>query len=248
MKKYSPRTYIIVAALILSAAFIVMSIYSVRAQRPQAQDGAKDKEQDETEALRRGGYRELARIKGHHVGNIDPNWDWSLFNMEELTKNSVAVIVGIPRRSKAQLSPSGQSVVTEYEVGVQEVIKGEISQGDTLKVSLPGGKVDFDDGSSVELNTPGFERMVDNNSYVLFLYARHDGGDAYLLTGGPQGLFELPSNSTNVKPHGRLTDPAVKEAKGKTVQSFLEDVHRLAKRWPEPGKCCGRHLRISTCS
>lgn len=161
-----------------------------------------------------------------------------MFSLEELTKNSVAVVVGIPIRSKSKLSDSGQSVLTEYEVGVQEVIKGEIGQGDTIKVSLPGGKVDFEDGTSVELNTPGFERMANQSTYVLFLYAKHDGGDAYLLTGGPQGLFEIPSNGANVKPHGRPTDTAVKEVKDKTVQSFLEEVRGQAKKWPKPGKCC----------
>lgn len=229
MKRYSPKTYILVAAVIFAVAIIVMNIYAVRAQRPQAQESAKNKEQEETEALRRGGYRELAKIKGHYVGNIDPNWDWAMFSLEELTKNSVGVVVGVPIRGKSQLSPGGQSVITEYEVGVQEVIKGEISQGDTIKVSLPGGKVDFEDGTSVELNTPGFERMANHSPYVLFLYAKHDGGDAYLLTGGPQGLFEIPSNGANVKPHGRPTDPAVKEAKDKNVQSFLEEVRSQAR-------------------
>jgi hypothetical protein len=229
MKIHSPKTYLLTLTVILATAVIIINIYSARAQNPQAQNGSKNKDQEEMEVLRRGGYKELAKIKGHHVGDIDPNWDWSLFNTEELTKNSIAVVVGIPIRSQSKLSSSGQSVITEYEVGVQEVIKGEIKQGDTIKVSLPGGKVVFEDGTSVELNTPGFERMVNHDSYVLFLYAKHDGGDAYLLTGGPQGLFELPSDGASVKPHGRSTDPAVKEAQGKKVQSFLEEVRSQAK-------------------
>lgn len=237
MRKHSPTTYILVVAAIFAATIIVINIHATRAQRPQTQDSTND-EQQVTDALRRGGYRELAKIKGHYVGNIDPYWDWSLFNLEALTKNSVAVVVGTPLRSKSQLSPSGQSVITEYEVTVQEVIKGKINQGDIIKVSLLGGKVEFEDGTSVELNTLGFERMKNYSSYALFLYAKHDGGDAYLLTGGPQGLFELPSDGTSVKPHGRPTDPAVKEAKDKSVQSFLEEVRSQAKKLPKLGKCC----------
>src|SRR5438067_7391207 len=122
MRKQSPITYVLVAAVIFAAAMIVMNIYAVRAEKPEAQGSAKDEDQEVTEALRHGGYREAARIKGHYVGNTDPNWDWALFDIEALTKNSMAVVVGIPQRSKSQLSPSGLSVVTEYEVAVQEVI------------------------------------------------------------------------------------------------------------------------------
>jgi hypothetical protein len=237
MKKYSATKYLIVFAATLAVAVIIMNIYAARAQKPQTQD-SKEEYQKTKEALRRGGYRELAKIKGHYVANIDPNWDLPLFDLESLAKNSVGVMIGIPIKSKPQLSASGRSVITEYDVVIQEVIKGEITQGDTIKVSLPGGKVEFEDGTSVELNTPGFERMVNGRSYILFLYAKHDESNAYLLTGGPQGLFELSSNGTSIKPHGRPTDPAVKEAKDKTVQSFLENVRSLAKKWPKPGKCC----------
>src|SRR5438045_8810974 len=98
MRKQSPITYVLVAAVIFAAAMIVMNIYAVRAQKPEAQSNAKDEDQKVKEALRRGGYREAARIKGHYVGNTNPNWDWSQFDIEALTKNSVAIIVGITQR------------------------------------------------------------------------------------------------------------------------------------------------------
>ncbi|MDT5123906.1 MAG: hypothetical protein QOC96_3388 [Acidobacteriota bacterium] len=238
MRKHNLTIYVLAVAIIFAAAIIIINIHAAMAQKTQAQDRTNDERQEVKEALRRGGYREVARIKRHYVGNIDPHWDWSSFSIEGLTKNSAAVVVGIPVRSKSQLSSNGLSVVTEYEVTVQEVIKGKISQGDTIKVSLLGGKVDFEDGTSVELNTPDFERMANYNSYVLFLTATPDGSGAFKLTGGPQGLFELPSDGTSVKPHGRTIDPAVKEAKDKSIQSFLENVRSQATKWPEPGKCC----------
>jgi flagellar biosynthesis/type III secretory pathway M-ring protein FliF/YscJ len=243
MKKYSPITYVLAGIVVFAVAtMIVMNIRAVRAQKTPAQDNtqgnANDDHKEVKEALRRGGYREVAKIKKHYVSNFNPHWDWSSFDMEALTKNSVAVIVGSPTQSKSQLTPNGQLITTEYEVSVQEVIKGKIAQGDTIKISLPGGKVEFEDGTSVELKTPDFEKMTTYNSYVLFLYANRNGSDVFLLTGGPQGLFELPPNGMDVKPHGRPTDPAVKEAKGKNVQAFLEEIRKQAVKWPEPGNCC----------
>jgi len=56
----------------------------------------RDEQKKMTEAIRRGGYREAARIKGHYVGTVDPNWDWASFDLETLTKSSAAVVIGIP--------------------------------------------------------------------------------------------------------------------------------------------------------
>ena len=239
MKKHSPMAYILVSIIIFaSAAIIIVNIRAVRAQRPQVQESASDEHEAVKEALRRGGVREAARIKKHYVANFNPHWDWSSFDIEALTKHSAAVVVGTPTQGESQLSADGQLITTNYEVAVQEVIKGNITQGDTIKVSLPGGKVEFEDGTSAELITPDFERMTNNKSYVLFLSTNHNRSDAFILTGGPQGLFELPSNGVSVKPHGLPTDPAVKEVKDKSVQSFLEEIRRQAEKWPTPGGCC----------
>jgi hypothetical protein len=93
-----------VALIIVMTAVVttVMNIGSVRAQKPQAQDS--DEHEQVVRALRRGGYREVAKLKGHYVGNIDPNCDWSLFDLATLTKHSAAVVLGTPTRGEAKLS------------------------------------------------------------------------------------------------------------------------------------------------
>ncbi|MGH9970746.1 MAG: hypothetical protein ACREBG_23550 [Pyrinomonadaceae bacterium] len=152
-------TILCVLALIFTNAFI-----SVTRSQPQ-----KSREKSEpkklVEAIRRGGYREAAKLKGHYVGTADPNWDWANFNLEELTKRSAAVIVGVPQTSIAQLSPTGDQITTNYTVKVENVIKGNLATSNIVEVSLLGGRVEFEDGTSAEIQTPDFERMQNGKRY-----------------------------------------------------------------------------------
>ena len=178
-------TILFVLALIFTNGFT-----SATQSQPQ-----KSREQSEAkklvEAIRRGGYREAARLKGHYIGTADPTWDWANFNLEELTKTSAAVIVGVPQTSIVQLSPTGDQITTNYKVKVESVIKGNLAASNVVEVSMLGGRVEFEDGTSAEVQTPDFERMQNGKRYILFLYANRNGSEIFLLTGGPQGLFEL---------------------------------------------------------
>ena len=190
------------------------------------------------EALRRGGLREAAKLKGHYVGDFDAHWDFSRLDIELLTKNSVAVIVGTTRKKLgSRLTSGGELIFTDYEVTVQERIKGEVATGARIIVSLPGGRVDFEDGTSAELTTPNFEHMKTGGTYTLFLSESATAPDGYTLTAGPQGLVEIVDNNT-VKSQGRPTDPINEQSRGKNKDAFLQEVRKQAKNWPYPGKCC----------
>jgi hypothetical protein len=190
------------------------------------------------DALRRGGLREAARIKGRYVASTDVHWDFGQFDVETLTKNSTAVIVGVPRRTLGgRLSADGQTILTDYEVSVSERIKGAMPQGSTITVSLPGGLVKFEDGTSAELKTPEFDHFKTGATYTLFLSETENAYNVFTLSGGPQGMVEIV-NDTTLKSHGRPTDPVSKEVKVKGKEAFLEDVRGKAAKWPQPGKCC----------
>lgn len=223
------------AAVLTLASFI---IHMASAQQPQSQQKSVDDSRKLRDAFRRGGYREAAKIKGRYTDTVDPNWDFGLFDIEALTKKSAAVVVGVPSESARRLSASGDLITTVYEVLIQDVIKGNISTGSTIKVSLLGGTVKFDDGTIAEVETPGFERMSNGKTYLLFLYANKNGDEALILTGGPQGLFEFSSDGRSVKAHGRPTDPAVKQLKDKDKTEFLKEVRKQAEKWPQAGDCC----------
>jgi predicted Rdx family selenoprotein len=236
MKRNKFALLVLSMVAVLTLASFIMHMAS--AQQPQAQQNPADDSVKMRDAFRRGGYREAAKIKGRFNETVDPNWDFGLFDIEALAKKSVAVIVGVPSNNASRLSAAGDLITTVYEVTAQDVIKGNISPGSTLKVGLLGGTMRFEDGTIAEVETPGFERMSNGKTYLLFLYANKNGDDVLLLTGGPQGLFELPGDGKKVKAHGRATDPAVKQAKDKDQADFLKEVRQQAEKWPQAGDCC----------
>jgi hypothetical protein len=155
------------------------------------------------------------------VSTVDPYWDWASFDLETLTKSSAAVVIGIPESSKGRLDSEGQMIVTEFDVRVKETIKGTHAESSVVKVALLSGRVDFEDGTSAELRTRDFEPMVEGKKYLMFLYANRNGSDVYLVTCGPQGLFELRGQA-GIKAHAHSSDPAVKEIQKPEMRKVSE--------------------------
>jgi hypothetical protein len=190
------------------------------------------------ETLRRDGLRGAAKLKGHYIADFNPHWDFGLFDIESLTKDSAAVVVGVAGRNLGgHLTEGGLVILTNYEVMVQEDIKGQVIEGSTIIVSLPGGSVQFEDGTTAELRTPTFEHVKTGGTYTFFLTEVEKSPGVYTPTGGPQGLVEIVDNAS-VKSRGRDTDPIAQQTRGKDKQSFLKDVREQAKKWPNKGKCC----------
>lgn len=237
----SMKRVLIAAAIILVAAASFLVI-SGRGARP-LQDPARQKSNSDDalalrDALKRGGLREAAKLKGIYVAEYNPHWDWGQFDVESLTKNSAAVIVGrFTKKLDARL-PDSKVIFTDYEVAVEELVKGDIKQGQTIVVSLPGGRIFFEDGTSAEQTTPTFEHPHIGRAYTLFLMQEAAVPSVFFLSGGPHGMFDI-EDSAGVKSHGKQDDPGAVETKGKNRESFMKNVRELARKWPKPGKCCG---------
>jgi hypothetical protein len=233
------------ALLIVSLPVIVLisliRIGRASAQISEPQERASNDSLELVEALRNGGIKAAAKLKGRYIFDFDAHWNMGRFNSEALTRKSMVVVVGaVVKKVGGRLDESGHLIVTDYEVVVDESIKGSLTKGGTITISLPGGSVQFDDGTSAEQMTPGFEHVKPGSQYTLFLSDGADGSKVYDLTGGPQGLVEIKSDGT-LKSHGRPTDPIALETedpkKGKK-ESFLNEVRKGAAKWPDPGKCC----------
>ncbi len=235
MNQRSSKTVFLTALLCIAVLASIFSIISLANRSAKPQDKSNDPIAIR-DALRRGGLREAAKLKGHYVREFSGHW--GPVGIESLTKNSTAVIVGrVTKQLGTELVEDGQIIVTYYEVTIEETIKGAVNRGNTIRISLPGGRVEFEDGTSAEVITPTFEHVQKNGVYALFLSQSDDAPDSYALFAGPQGVVEFDSNS-QVRSRGQSTDPVANETKGRSTESFLKVVREYARKWPGPGRCC----------
>jgi hypothetical protein len=197
---------------------------------------AEDDHRQVVDAVRRGGLREAAKLKGSYVVTKNASWDAVFDNVEALTSHSTMVIVGIPVESSSRISPEGNNVLTDFRVGVTEVLKGKVPPGNSVTVTAVGGLVRFNDGTSVEVRTPDLE-IRSGKTYAFFL-SEKDQLNGYHITGGSQGVFELRHDGTGVNPQGRKKDSTVEKYRGKNLDSFLEEIRLAVAKWPSTQKCC----------
>lgn len=191
--------------------------------------------QGDVEAVRRGGMREAARIKGHYVGSAGSG-SWMMYDLESLASHSLAIVMGTPIAKAMQLNDRGDMVLTEYDIKVKEVFKGHPYADEVIKVRLLGGKITFDDGTSAEILT-NVEPMEQGKNYVLFLTVSETNSDAFMVIGEGQGLFGLSNKESLVKPHGPKVG-LVQKHKDETIDRFFEEIRNAVRKYPDISTCC----------
>jgi len=221
------RTFIGAIICLLSVAMLAFSGSASQPQNPAGQNQATQDAIALREAFRRGGLREVAKLKGHYVGEYDPHWDL-LLSLETLTKDSAAVIVGRFTKKLDARIPDSRVIFTDYQVAVEELIKGDIKQSETV-VTLPGGRIVFEDGTSAEQLTPYFDQPRIGRAYTLFLMREKAVPGVFFLFGGPEGMFDI-EDSAGVRSHGRADDPAAVETKGMSRELFLRKVREQERK------------------
>ena len=187
-------------------------------------------------AIRNGGLREAAKLKGVYVSS-ERTSGWAKYDLENLTTASIVIIIGTPLSSSSRLAASGDRIITEHEIRIERVLKGNLKAPEPVSLIVPGGKVAFEDGSSAEIRTPDLGPITEEKRYVFFLKNSDDKPDAFSLVGGGQGAFELPSSEANVKPLGNKTD-LVQKHKNQKVSAFIEEIEKTAIEHPETSPCC----------
>jgi hypothetical protein len=173
--------------------------------------------------------KDRARGNGHYIATLAPARNRTYADLKGLADNSAAVIVGIPEDNVSTLSHDGRSITIDYQTKIMYVYKGDLRQGNTIKVSIPGGMVRFEDGSSAEVRTPWFKKMMTGNAYVLFL-SPTDRQGVFATTGDAQGLFEIPKTAREapiVKTHSGLPGDVVRKYEGNDARSFLQELRRV---------------------
>ena len=119
-----------------------------------------------------------------------------------------------------------RNIVTDFKIVVQNTLKGEILSGEEIIVRGPGGRIQFEDGSSAEVKMPPYWKNPEmGKTYTFFLRKK---GNVFMLTGGPQGLFEMLNNGT-AQPQVRPQDELMQRYKDKDTLSFLDEVNQSIK-------------------
>lgn len=159
-------------------------------------------------------------------------------SLSQLVSESSAVIIGTPESNISKLTADGTSITLDYQVQVEYVYKGTLRENDVVTINLPGGMVKFDDGSTAEVRTPGFRKMQDGKTYALFLAAKDN--NVFVPTGGPQGIFEIPTTTVtrSIKSHTLVPNDPMLKYNGINVKDFFKELRRAVKdntgKWTGP--------------
>ncbi len=168
---------------------------------------------------------------GKFVLRYRPNRSTIYANVEELAKRSDIIIIGRTLGHRPSLRPDGNFITKDYLVKVQEVIKGDLPDGGSIVVSLPGGAYQFPDGTLVAVMPIGQREAEDQRIYIFFLKAKKQNSvfQGYLLASETQGLFGLIDG--HVEPTDSVAaDPVVVKYRGRSAAEFLGQVHKAVPR------------------
>jgi hypothetical protein len=234
-----------VLILVIVSLAVLASIKAFGQEPPLSRLATRNGDRATTEAVRKGGLREAAKLRGTFVTTGNP-FVWDQYDVGSLAAKSKIIVIGTPTTSMCRLSSDGTYITTDYNVQLEQVLKGDLrltanpsqTTSTSLTVKLLGGYVKFEDGTSAVMLTPGFKKMEIGKRYVLFLSDRDKTrpGDL-ILTGGPQGLFEITGDS-KIQPHGRDIDK-VKQYKDADAQAFFQTIRESIKK-PTSDSCCSR--------
>ena len=150
-------------------------------------------------------------------------------NLSALVGESAAVLVGTPQTNISRLTTDGTNITLDYQVKVEYVYKGNLRENDIVTISLPGGMVKFEDGSTAEVRTPGFRKMQDGKTYALFLAT--NANNAFVPVGGSQGIFEIPTTNVTraVKSHTLVPNDPMLKYNGMNVKDFFKELRQAVK-------------------
>lgn len=222
MKKFVSKNVALVALLAVAVTALAAATATVAKRNGAAPPSAAAKDpRSLREKARRGG--------GKFVGNVEFNKGAMKGDLAQLVAHSAAVVVATVEENQCALSADEKVIRTYYKVRVEEVLKGGVEVGSALTLSVPGGKVGFEDGSTAETQAMWFRKMVNHRRYVLFLDQK-GRADEFVTSGGPQGVYELPADGQGVVTHSGLREDPLRQYDKKDVQEFLREVRAAARK------------------
>lgn len=174
--------------------------------------------------------KDKAKEVRNFVGGESPKGT-AASDLAGLTKLSTDIIIGTALENHPTLSADGKTITLNYKVRVEYVYKGKLAEGADTTVSLPGGKVKFADGTTAEIQTGWFRKMLNGQTYALFLTPGVVNG-VFVTTGQAQGVFDIPTTASDrvVKTHSGVPRDPINKYNNNDVKSFLKELRQVTKK------------------
>jgi hypothetical protein len=217
--------------------------FTVTAQRsPRLVEGRSPSEDAEIErrrkeAYREGGFKAAAAVTGTFVSVVNGRHGNNADSLEFLTTHSPVIVVGSLLGNRTWLNALANEITTDYEVFVEQSLKGAYKTGDKLTMSVNGGKVGFEDGSSAEVRVTGMVPPFNGERYVLFLRPtvlnpspeQRKAARGPILAPSFQSLSLYKLTNGAVSPKAFSKHPLAIAYGGKPEQRFLDDIFSLVE-------------------
>jgi hypothetical protein len=108
--------------------------------------------------------------------------------LDDLVARSDTIVIGRTGSViDGVLSADGLDVSSTTLVRIEETLKGLLLPTMAIRLTWPGGKVRFADGTRAEVQFRGIRSIVPDESYVFFLSV--DGSQRYDLSAGMQSAY-----------------------------------------------------------
>lgn len=158
---YTTNARISYSLILIASGLVSSADVSLRAQGPLSRE--------QIAALRTGGLRAAARVKGTITLSPPAFPDLEPQGLEHLVKDSDVIIVGTTGNNRSWLSESGRTIYTSYDVKIVHAVKGTVKTNNEITVSVLGGRVSFEDGSIAEVKPHGAVMPTPGGRYLFFL-------------------------------------------------------------------------------
>lgn len=173
--------------------------------------------------------KDKAKNAGRYVATEYPSDLTGFSTLDELARSADSIVIAKAIDNASRISSNGMTVTIDYQLKIEHGYKATPRQSSSISVSLPGGLARFSDGTSAEIRTPWFRKMVNGHTYLLFLNRR---GNRWSVTGGPRGLFEIPTSEAyrKVTSHSLIENDPMRAYNDIDVIQFLRAVKQSANR------------------
>lgn len=224
----SPNMLSPVAAVVLVNVIVAGAVSPISAQMSQRAKAV-------VEALRTGGIEAAAALEGHYEGRVSADPENNADSIEQLVDWHDLVVVGRIQANRGWMTGDGESVVTDYVVRVEQVLKGRATA--EITVSVVGGRVSFSNGTTATL-TSSMIPPTPGERYLFFLVPSTYPVSARQLAAARGQLWELQHMSLSifflhpekgVVPRAHVGHPLRQTYEGMVETDFIRLIQRLVR-------------------